>query len=722
MPSDRTTSRKLSVTTLEDRTNPTPLTALTSGSQLLTFDSASPGTVTTTPITGLTNSDTLVAIDYRPSNGQLFGLGTRALPSVVAPAPLNGQLYLINPTSGTATPVGSGFVISTAGGGSGIGFDFNPAVDRIRLVTENGTNLRLNPDTGAIAGTDSKLAYESTSFDLLVGGTPPTPQVAAASYTLNPRGTGTVTTLYGLDSNLDLLFTQGGPEQDPSANAGQLFPVSKVGFDVIPGSAFDIESGTDKAFATGAGNKLYSVNLTTGATASLGTLGQTITGLAVAPPTTGPGTFSLPATIAFNADRGPIQVPVTRTGGSSLPATVDFSTASGTAVSGADFAPASGTLNFAPGETTKLITLVLPGGTTAAGAAKSFVLNLTNATGGAAIDTAAVQVTIPAVDGTVAQSGRIVAVGSGTGSRVTVYDALTGAVRYSFDAFEPSVTSGVSVATADTNGDGFDDIIVGAGNGGGPRVVIFDGSVQDRTTANRGTILADFFAYEDTFRGGVIVAAGDVNGDGFEDVVAGTGVGGGPRVRVFSGVDLAPGASTPNPIKDFFAYEDTFRGGVNVAASDINGDGFADLIAGAGNGGGPRVRTFDSKTNALTADFFAYEDTFRGGVFVAAGNVTPDGRVNIVTGTGPGGGPVVRVFDAQTPQNRDTAPAFNAFDGNVRTGVRVATNDFGPDGFDELVAATGPGSPAAVRAFNAAGTQVATLPFDDAFTGGLFVG
>ena len=498
---------------------------------------------------------------------------------------------------------------------------------------------------------------------------------------------------------------------------------------MTPTSAFDIEANTDKAFATGAGNKLYSVNLTTGESTSLGTLGQAITGLAVAPAATGPGTFAIPAAAAFNADRGPIQVAVTRTGGSSLPVTIDFATANGTAVAGTDYAPASGTLSFAPGETTKLITLILPGGVTGASAAKTFALNLSNATGGAALGAATTQVTIPATAGQVANSGKIVAVGAGAGGgpRVTVYDALTGAVKYSFFAFEPTFTGGVTVATADTNGDGFEDIIVGAGNGGGPRIAVFDGSVQDRSTTNRGKVLADFFAYEDSFRGGVIAAAGDVNGDGFADIVAGTGVGGGPRVRVFSGTALTT-SGTQASIQDFFAYEDTARGGVNVAAADTNQDGFADIIAGSGAGGGPRVRVFRGSAISIgsnpasAADFFAYEDAFRGGVFVAAGNVTPDGKVNIVTGTGPGGGPVVRVFDALNPQAATSAPAFNAFDANVRTGVRVGTNDFGPDGVDEILAASGGGIPAAVRVFNAAGTQVATLPFDDAFTGGLYVG
>ena len=736
MRSPRESSRRLLLTALEDRTNPTPLTALTTTNQLLSFDSATPGTVTATvPVTGLNTggnlggSESLVAIDYRPSNGQLFGLAVTSSDALTPPGtPTNfaARLVVIDPATGAATPVGTGFSITGfngSDGASGVGFDFNPTVDRIRLVTSSGQDLRLNPDTGAIAATDANLAYDPQNFDAFVGGTPPAARVAAEAYTLNPRAGGTVTTLYGLDSDLDVLFTQGGPEQDPTANNGQLFVVSKVGFDVTPGSAFDIEANTDKAFAT-SGNTLYSVNLTTGKTASLGSVSGSIRGLSVAPPTAaaGAGTFSLPASVAFDAGRGPVFVTVTRTGGSSLPATVDFATASGTAVAGADFVANSGTLSFAPGETSKQLLLALPGGAARPNPAQTFALTLSNPTGGASIGTGSVQVTIPAVAGDVARSGRIVAAaaGAGGGPRVSVYDAATGAPLYSFFAFESTFTGGLTVATADTNGDGFEDIIVGAGSGGGPRIAVFDGSFLGRSTSNRGPVLADFFAYESTLRSGVIVAAGDVNGDGFQDIVAGTGLGGGPRVRVFSGTDLTVGG-TQNSFKDFFAYDAVDRGGVNVAAADLNADGKADLITGAGVGGGPRVRTFDGASDAVLSDFFAYDAVDRGGVFVAAGNVT-GGRPNIVTGPGAGGGPLVRIFNGFAPQAAASAPGFFAFDPAARGGVRVATNDFGPDGFDEVVAATGGGTPAAIRAFNAAGTQVAALPFDDAFTGGLYVG
>ncbi|MBX9579612.1 MAG: Ig-like domain-containing protein [Gemmataceae bacterium] len=266
--------------------------------------------------------------------------------------------------------------------------------------------------------------------------------------------------------------------------------------------------------------------------------------------------------------------------------------------------------------------------------------------------------------------------------------------------YERSFTGGVQVAAGDTDRDGAADLVVGTGVGGGPRVQVLGG--RDRR------VLSDFFAYEDSFRGGVQVAAGDVDADGYADIVTGTSVGGGPRVRVFSG-------KTGAVLSDFFAYEDSFRGGVYVAAGDVDGDGYADIVTGTGVGGGPRVRVFSGRTGAVLSEFFAYEDSFRGGVLVGAADFDGDGRADVAAGTGPGGAPRVRVF---SPLGGREVGGLFAYDPAARGGVFVAGADFTGDGKAELVTGPGRGDGAEVRVFEVAtGRLVASFNAYDPATG-----
>jgi hypothetical protein len=208
--------------------------AISMANELLIFNPANPVPVSK-PITGLQTNEMILGIDMRPVNGQLYALGS------------SNRIYTINASSGAAAALAT-TTFTPALSGTSFGFDFNPTVDRIRVVSNTGQNLRLNPNDGAVAAVDSSLR-------------PGTPVVNAAAYTNNFAGA-TTTVLYDIDSQTDRLFMQNPP------NNGVLVDVGALGVDIDAANGFDIgsNSGTAWALLTVGGNtRIYTINLSTGA-------------------------------------------------------------------------------------------------------------------------------------------------------------------------------------------------------------------------------------------------------------------------------------------------------------------------------------------------------------------------------------------------------------------------------------------------------------------------
>ncbi|HTE13791.1 MAG TPA: DUF4394 domain-containing protein [Burkholderiales bacterium] len=258
--------------------------AVTDANALIKFNAGQPQRVqSNVAVKGMQTGETILGIDYRVARGVLFALGS------------SGRIYTLNTATAVATAVGTAPLAAPLSG-TEFGFDFNPAVDRIRIVGDSGQNMRAHPDTGAVVDSDpqtsgiqidGQLAY--ATGDANAG---KTPRVSAAAYTYN-KTNDKITTNFAIDGTLGVLATQGTREnRQPSVspNTGQLYTVGSLGIGAVERVSFDIADINNAAFiavSSGAlaASKFYLVNLDTGAATFIGTIGGglRVRGIAIEP-------------------------------------------------------------------------------------------------------------------------------------------------------------------------------------------------------------------------------------------------------------------------------------------------------------------------------------------------------------------------------------------------------------------------------------------------------
>ena len=278
------------------------IVALSSSNELSFFDSRTPYSSTTRNVSGLTSGEQLIGIDYRfaPIAGATTGAGLYGLVRAGASGASRLVRIDISNNAAAATTVGSSFTLPFTG--SNIGFDFNPVVDRIRVVDSTSRiNLRLNPDTGALVDadptTDGNQTDGTLTYDTGDAGNGTAPRLVGAAYTNNVVGT-TSTINYAIDAARGALVTQGraatATSEAVSPNTGRLFTVGTLtGISTnASGAGFDIAPTSNNAYVAIASNsssaRLYAINLSTaalsgGATISLGS--RPVLGIAVLPST-----------------------------------------------------------------------------------------------------------------------------------------------------------------------------------------------------------------------------------------------------------------------------------------------------------------------------------------------------------------------------------------------------------------------------------------------------
>ncbi len=311
---------------------------------------------------------------------------------------------------------------------------------------------------------------------------------------------------------------------------------------------------------------------------------------------------------------------------------------------------------------------------------------------------------------------------SGGGPLVTVTfpaNPITGATAgyVSFFAYDAAFTGGVRVALGDINNDGTPEVITAAGPTGAPHIKVFQLDVLNQTVVQRP--ISQFYAFnEQRFTGGIYVACADTNADGFKDIIVGAGAGGGPRVAVYAGSATGVVAS---PINDFFAYPVKNNTGVVVTGGQRNTNAGAEVIVAPASNGGYNIKSFDvngkGSNPTLVDNFFAFNDfKSRGGLSIAAGDLdNGQGTNDLVVGTTNGQfGVILNDQSAGIP-----VTAFPNFNGAIRAGV--ATDGTGQTVAVALAGPTG-GPRVSIFNFQTSGlVEVeSALVVKRTFQGGLF--
>jgi uncharacterized membrane protein/transglutaminase-like putative cysteine protease len=292
----------------------------------------------------------------------------------------------------------------------------------------------------------------------------------------------------------------------------------------------------------------------------------------------------------------------------------------------------------------------------------------------------------------VAEAAGFLAVGSDAGGKskpIVKIFAADGSLIEQFTAYSTkNFKGGVRVAVGDVNGDGVPDVVTAPGRGHAPQVKVFDGrTLLDGIFGNAAELVEfQIFAYAASCKNGLYVAVGDVIGDGLNDIIV-SPERGSTEIRVFENRLNDPGNSVPGdpfsnvPTQKFLPFGKKFSGGATVAAGDVDSV-FAkqEVIVGNGSGMRTQIKAYNVASGwpHLVRSYSPFDAKFRGGVFVAAGDVNGDELADIIAGAARGGGSRVEIYDGSTAARLQSLLAYT--DKSKQSSVRIAAKDADGDG------------------------------------------
>ncbi|MFA5134690.1 MAG: L,D-transpeptidase family protein [Patescibacteria group bacterium] len=273
-----------------------------------------------------------------------------------------------------------------------------------------------------------------------------------------------------------------------------------------------------------------------------------------------------------------------------------------------------------------------------------------------------------------------------------------------FLGFAHNFQGGASIAVCNLDSNGYEEIVLGAGLGGGPQVRVFDAFGNPKFTPG-------FFAYEQNFKGGVNIACADLDGDGFSEIITAPKSDGASHIRIFN--RYGKPIFTPG----FFALDPAIKSGINIAVADIDAAGLPEIIIAPSAGVEPRVYAFNRFGEKLPTNIFPFHPEFTGGVSIASAEVN-GGSDELVFAVQTGDVAWIKIVNVQQDY---IIAEFKAFPDSFTRGVNVAAGDLDADGYDEIIVAANSGGGPHIKVFEANGRLKNDLfPYESEFRGGIF--